>query len=275
MRAQVRVVGAVVSRELRVAARYPISVFNLLVLVPLYQLVLPALLLGAAFTVAGRAPGLARTAGTQDVAGWLTIGMAGSALVVGVIWGIAHAIQTDRQLGTIEHSWAAPVSRQALLLGTVASSTVMAAMGALIMIALGALVFGASYGPGIWLVLPLVSLSLPGMVGLALLVSVIVLRWRHADEIVDGLGYVLAILSGVVFPVSILPEGLEAVAYALPSTWVIDLSRVAALGGRPLWSVPAEVAWLAGTSAVWLVTGRWLFQRTERRLMVDGTLAQH
>ncbi|WP_424535758.1 ABC transporter permease [Sphaerisporangium viridialbum] len=275
MRISLSVIAAVAARELRVAARYPVSVANLLVLVPLYQLVLPALLLGAAFLVAGRAIGLAGLTGTADLAGWLTIGMAFSALIVGVTWGVANAIETDRELGTIEHSWAAPVSRDSLLLGSITSSTLLAAVAALIMFAMGWLIFGASYGAGLLLIPLAAALALPGVAGLGYLVAALVLRWRHAGEVVDSLGYVLAMLAGVAFPVSVLPSALQAVAYAIPVTWAIDISRATALGATPIRPAPVEIGLLVVTSAAWLLAGRWQFLRVERRLLADGTLGQH
>ena len=65
------------------------------------------------------------------------------------------------------------------------------------------------------------------------------------------------------------------ISYLLPTTYALDLMRVAALGTRPLLDVRVEWVLLAATSIVLLVVGRWAWLATEHRLRVMGTLGQH
>ena len=72
--AEWRAALALARKELRIARRYPLNLVNE-VLQPLYQFLLPSLLLGATFLVGGRAIGLESSTGTSDLAGYLFLGM--------------------------------------------------------------------------------------------------------------------------------------------------------------------------------------------------------
>jgi len=96
-----------------------------------------------------------------------------------------------------------------------------------------------------------------------------------AAAFVDATNFLFAIVSGVAFPITVLPIFVRPVAYLLPTTYALDLLRAQALGTRTLMEPALE--WIAlvafGIATVWF--GRWIFLRTEHRLRVRGTLGQH
>src|SRR5439155_7357881 len=80
LRDELRAAWAIAAKEIRVARRYPLNLANE-VLQPLYQFLLPSLLLGATFAVGGKALGLEASAGTEDLAGFLFLGTVVGGLV--------------------------------------------------------------------------------------------------------------------------------------------------------------------------------------------------
>ena len=102
-----------------------------------------------------------------------------------------------------------------------------------------------------------------------------VLVIREPNFFVDSTNFVFAILSGVAFPITVLPVFLQPVAYALPTTYAIDLLRHYALGTRPLLQPVLEWVALAAFAVVTVVIGRDVFLRTEHRMRVRGTTGQH
>jgi len=121
MGAELRAVGAILRRDFRLLCRHPLNFVNL-ILLPLYQFLIPSLLLGAAFLVNGRSVGLARTAGTDDIAGFLFVGAAASSLGFGIFWGVTWAIKREVDTGTLEQAWLTPTSRETLVLGSALTS---------------------------------------------------------------------------------------------------------------------------------------------------------
>ncbi|WP_207399977.1 ABC transporter permease [Actinomadura fibrosa] len=270
-----RAFAAVMRKEARLMRRHPLTLLNTLLLMPLYQLVLPVLLLGSAFLVRGRSAGIGALTGTADSGGWLAIGMAGALLTSTVLAGPAQAVTGERSTGTLELTWTMPVRPGSLVLGSMAGMTALALVSGTAVIGLSALLFGAEYGLDGLLALPVLAVLLPGLAGQGLMSAALVLRWRQAMGITDNVGYLVSVLAGVTFPIAVVSGVLQPIAYLIPTTWAIDLARHLALGADTFLPPTAEFAALASSSAAYLACGRYLFASAERRLRNDGSISQH
>jgi ABC-2 type transport system permease protein len=274
LRAELRAAWAIARKELRVELRYPMNAVNE-VLQPLYQFLLPSLLLGATFLVGGRAIGLEASAGTDDLAGFLFLGMIVGGLVSMGFWIIAFSFKREMDAGTLEPAWLTPTSPHTFVIGRAISGLIMAGIASVILLLLGIFVFGASVNPGILLALPALGLAAFSMIGIGYLVASAVLLIREPTFFVDATNFLFAMISGVAFPVLVLPLAVRWVAYLLPTTYALDLLRVHAIASRPLLPIWAEWVGLVLMAAAMLWLGRLVFSRTERRLRIQGTLGQH
>ena len=271
---ELRAALAIARKELQVELRYPLSAING-ILQPLYQFLIPSLLLGATFLVGGRAIGFERSTGTDDLAGFLFVGMLIGALAGAAFWGVGYSFKREMDGGTLESSWLTPTRPATFVVGRAIGYFAMAAVTGAILLAMGAVVFGAEVALGVVSVLPVLALSGVGLLGVGYLVAAVVLRVKEPNLVVDATDFLFAIGSGVAFPVLLLPEPMRLVALALPTTYGLDLMRVGALGTEPLVAAPIAWAALAGLSLAWLIVGRWAFERTEHTLRVRGTLGEH
>jgi ABC-type polysaccharide/polyol phosphate export permease len=271
----IQVAAAVVLREWRVQRRYPISMVNLALLTPLYQLALPTLLLGTAFLVGGASVGLRRLVGTTDLAGWVGLGVLAATLLVGAVTSVYSTLEADRSTGVIEHSWASPASREAYVVGGVLTGTLFAVASSIILLGFAITVLHASYSVGGALTaLPVLLVMVVANAGYSYLVGAAQLGLRRADAMVDAVTLAAVLFAGVSFPLTLMPHVARWLTYLLPSTLGLDLIRHLTLSTRPLLPIPAEIALGTLTSLVWLAVGRWTFLRTERRLRATGSLAQ-
>ena len=75
---------------------------------PLYQFLVPALLLGASFAVAGRAVGLEAMTGTDNLAGYLFLGVVVGGMVGTAFWDMAFSFKREMDVGTLEQTWLSP-----------------------------------------------------------------------------------------------------------------------------------------------------------------------
>jgi ABC-type multidrug transport system permease subunit len=266
---------AVVLREWRVQRRYPISMINLALLTPLYQMALPTLLLGSAFLVGGSSVGLSREVGSSDLAGWIGTGLLTATLLVGAVTSVYETLEADRLTGVIEHSWASPASRQTFVVGGVLTGSMFGAVSSLILLAFAVTLLHASFTvPGTLLSLPVLLLMVVGNCGFSYLAAAAVLALRQADVLVELSTMVAVLFAGVSFPLTLLPQAARGPTYILPDTWELDLIRHLTLSTRPLMPVFAELAAAGVTAVVWLAVGRWVFLRTEHHLRTVGTLTQ-
>ncbi|HEX6138951.1 MAG TPA: ABC transporter permease [Candidatus Limnocylindria bacterium] len=271
---EVRAALAIARKELQVARRYPLQLVNE-VLQPIYQFLLPSLLLGITFMVGGRAIGLETLTGTDDLAGYLFLGMVVGGLVGAAFWEMAFGLKREMDAGTLEPAWLTPTRPETLVLGRALSALALAGAASAVLVAIGLVVFGASLKPGALLALPALVLAAFSMIGVGYLVASAVLLIREPNFFVDATNFLFAMVSGVAFPVLVLPWLIRPIAYVLPTTYAVDLLRVYALGTRPLVDPALEWAALVGFAGLMLWVGRWAFGRTERRMRVRGTLGQH
>jgi ABC-type polysaccharide/polyol phosphate export permease len=265
---------AVVRREWQVQRRYPISMLNTVVFTPIYQLALPTLLLGSAFVVSGHSLGLAREAGTPDLAAWMTTGVLLASITVGAVTSVYNTLHADRTTGVMEHSWSTPASRHTYVVGAVLTGTLFGG-GAAVLIGAMALLLGARFDPaGLLLSIPAMAVVVVGNCGFGYLVAATLLLLRQASVLVEVTVMAAVLFSGVTFPLTLLPGATRWPTYVLPGTWGLDLTRVATLGTPPLLPLAVEITLLLVTSAVLAGVGYLTFSAAERALARAGTLSQ-
>lgn len=274
LRQEARAAWAIARKELQIFGRYRLNAVNQ-VIQPLYQTLIPGVLLGATFAIGGQAVGLAETAGTTDIVGYLFLGMLALNLASAGFWGVAFSIKQELDAGTLEPAWLTPTRRETFVVGMTLSGLIIAVIATVILVLIGIWLFGAELAPRLAIAAPVLTVASVGVLGIGYLVGAVVLRMRDANFFVDAADFIFVVLSGAAFPIIVLPELVRWVSYLLPTTHALDLMRVAALDTRPLLPLPLEWLMLAVTSVALLVVGRWAWLSTEHRLRVKGTLGQH
>jgi len=194
---------------------------------------------------------------------------------VGVMFAVSSAFASDRDSGALEHVWGSPSRRDVFVLGAAATAVLYSTVANTLLILLAVGLLHARYHATALLAVPAVAVMVVGLVGYGYLAGSAVLASRRTGALLDGVGYVLAALSGVAFPVAVLPSFFQVAAFALPTTWGLDLLRHWGQGTVLLAPLPAELGALTATSLAFLALGRWAFARTERSLHRAGTIYQH
>ena len=274
LRNEARAAWAIARKQLQIFARYRLNAVNQVVQ-PLYQILIPGILLGATFAIGGEAVGLAETAGTTDIIGYLFLGMLALNLASAGFWGVAFSIRLELDAGTLEPGWLTPTRRETFIVGLTGAALLIAVVSTAILVLIGIWLFGAQLAPRLAIALPVLAIASIGVLGIGYLVGAVVMRMREANFFVDAADFIFVALSGAAFPILVLPEAVRWISYLLPTTHALDLMRVAALDTRPLLPLPVEWLMLAVTSVVLLLIGRATWLRTEHRLRVRGTLGQH
>ena len=180
------------------------------------------------------------------------------------------SVVEDRENDFARELFVAPLPRLTLVSGKVCGETLVALVqGAFIVVF--AVTFGVAARGGQLLALigPAIACSVLGAsFGLATLAALP--NQRSAMQIFQFLIIPQYVLGGVLVPVHGLPPALEALAWAMPMTYGVDLTRAAFYHGQPGYNAAVSLApaWavaaMGGFFIVFMVTGAALFTHRER-----------
>lgn len=274
MRAQDwHVLWAVVKKEWQVFLRYPLNAVMRIV-EPIMWLV-PVYFMGMSFSVDGQAVGFAAYTGTSNFLTFILLGSVVSSYVSAVLWGIGFSLKHEMEQGTLESLWLTPNSRLWLLVGRSTVSVLITGLNTIGVGLVAYFLFGFEITGSILAALAVLFPMIIALYGFGIAYAGIVLYLREANALSDMGGYVLQMLSGVNFPITTLPKGLMILGLALPMTYAIDAMRALLIGSTPLVAVPISFGTVIASMLVFLMLGRSVFDRIDRKVRTLGTLSTH
>jgi ABC-2 type transport system permease protein len=190
---------------------------------------------------------------------------------------ISEMIAWERWEGTIEYTFMAPVHRFNQMLGqtlfSIIYSFIFTAIIGVVVAAFFDLNFeGADFTSAIVIML-VGSLS---FVGIGVVASILPLLYPERGAQMTNIVQALFLLvSGVYYPVTVLPGWLQAIARISPATYVLEGMRAALLPGTSTQD-PLSYVWpLLIMGLVMLPLGVHLFQRAERYTKRTGKLKRN
>jgi ABC-2 type transport system permease protein len=118
-------------------------------------------------------------------------------------------------------------------------------------------------------VLTVVALS-----SIGILSASFIMVFKRGNPINFLIGSLSTLLSGVYYPVTVLPAWLQVAARFFPLTYSLEAMRRAVLTGAPLSALLREVLLLAAFAILLLPLGLLAFRYAVRQARRDGSLAQ-
>jgi ABC-2 type transport system permease protein len=83
---------------------------------------------------------------------------------------------------------------------------------------------------------------------------------------------ILLLISGVYYPISILPKWMQILAHASPATYALDAMREAMLNNAGWSELAPDLALLMAMGLVTIPVGVWVFSRAEHYAKRTGRL---
>jgi ABC-2 type transport system permease protein len=228
-------------------------------------------------TIVFIADGVEATGGTLDVER-----VTASLLIGAVIWsylGIVFEILTEtvaweRWEGTIEYTFMAPLPRAVHLLGMGAFAVLYGVMRTALLFGVVALFFGLSFdGADFGAALLLLGVASVSFVGVGMITAVLPLispeKGAQLGFIAQGL---LLVVSGVYYPVEVMPGWMQAIATVSPATYALHGIRASVLDGAGVSAVWSDLWPLLVLGAVAIPAGLLVFRAGERYAKRHGKL---
>lgn len=271
--AQFQALWAIVRKDWKQYWRYPLNAVSA-IFQPVIWLA-PVYFMGKAFSVNGQALGFAQYSGTADYVSFLILGAVLGNFVSAVFWGMGYALKNDMDSGVMESNWLTPIPRLLILVGRSLTNLFVTAVTSLAMILLCKLVFGFNPTGDVLKAVGAILPMLIGLYGFGFAFAGVVLILRDANTLVDTSSFLVQVLSGADFPVTVLPKWLLPVSLLIPLTYGLDAARGLLLKTNTIFSIGVEIALLIVFMFGMLWFGSWIFYRIERRVRSLGTLGQH
>src|SRR6476660_3372584 len=194
-------------------------------------------------TIVFIAKGAAATGVHIDVNGFMIVLLIGAVVwsYLGLVFEIVtETVAWERWEGTIEYTFMAPLSRPAHLLGMGAFAVLYGVIRTVALFALVAVMLGVHFtNPNFATAAVVLAVSSVSFVGIGMMTAVLPLvspeKGTQLGFIAQGL---LLVVSGVYYPVSVLPQWMQWLSVLSPATYTLEGARRAILDG-------------AGVSAVW------------------------
>ena len=221
--------------------------------------------------------GVEATGGRVDVDRLTTILLIGAVIwsYLGIVFEtVIETIAWERWEGTIEYTFMAPLARAVHLVGTGVFAVLYGLVRATIVFAATAAFFGlhmpnANFGSAM-LLLAVASAS---FVGIGMMAAVLPLI---SPEKGPQFGYVaqglMLVVSGVYYPVSVLPQPMQWIATVSPATYALRGMRSAILNGAGAGALWGDIWPLIVIGIVSVPLGVWVFRRGEIHAKRHGKL---
>ena len=260
---------AVARRDLVIELSYP---FNLVLRYA--QVLFLCLTLYFIAKLVRQPPELQRYRG--DYFGFALIGTSVSTVVGVALGGFGRSVTDEQKAGTLELLLATPIRLATLMAGSVVVPIVLALTQIGIYLLFGWLFFGLDLEPGgLLLMVPVLALGLVVFGTFGVLSAAFVVLTKRGDPFTVLLTQMSTLVAGAIFPVTVLPGAVQALAKVLPAFYVLHGLRETLLLGAGLGDIAGDLAALAGFAVVLMPLSVWVFSRALAAARVTGTLGNY
>jgi ABC-2 type transport system permease protein len=221
--------------------------------------------------------------GVEAAGGRLDVNRETIVLLIGaVVWsylGLVFEIETEtvaweRWEGTIEYTFMAPLSRPAHLLGMGAFAVLYGVVRTVLLFGLVAAFLDVHFGnPNFASATLVLAVSSFSFVGIGMMTAVLPLispeKGTQLGFIAQGL---LLVVSGVYYPVSVLPQWMQWISVISPATYTLEGARKAILDGAGVAALWGDIWPLIVIGVIAIPLGLYVFAMGERYAKRHGRL---
>jgi ABC-2 type transport system permease protein len=203
-------------------------------------------------------------------------------LIGSLLWGFlslvfmeaAFAIAWERWEGTIEYTFMAPIRRVTHLMGICLFAIGYGLVRTFVVLLVAIAMFKLDFSHAdIGAAMAVLAASTVPLVGLAIFTSVLpMVSPQKGEQMSFAVQGFLLLVSGVYYPLSVLPAPLQVAGYASPLTYALDGMRQSLLNGATLVDELPSIGILLGMGVLMIPAGVWVFGWAEKRAKRLGLL---
>ena len=188
----------------------------------------------------------------------------------------ANEIRTSQMVGTLESLLVTPTSISTILLSSYFYKLISTSLRLLVYFAIGIFVFNIQFQTvNIFALGITFLLTLLPFFGLGLISASFILVFKQGNPVSSLLAISSRLLSGVIYPVAILPNWLRPLSEALPVTHGLEAIRQILINGAGLSDISRQLFFLALLSLLFLSTGFGAIHYGLKIAKKEGSLLQY
>lgn len=195
-------------------------------------------------------------------------------LISAVFYETADTIRREIWEETLEGVYLSPSGRQAMILGNLVYAVLFVLVTVSILVGSAGVFFSFIIKGSLIDFAFSLMLIVYSIIGLGLIVSACTLLWKESHAISHAIMDVLVLVSGIYYPIKILPEAIQAISVVSPLTYSLEISRQIALNGKSLLELMPSLASLLVISTVLLAISIIVFLKIEKHVLKTKGLKQ-
>ncbi len=191
-----------------------------------------------------------------------------------ILWGSAVHLYNEQIAGTLEILYVSPVNLYTWMIAKSFSGIIDALTSIAISLPLAYLAFGFTLGAinGLTLTVSL-SLTLISLYALGFAFAGIGLVLKQPWAFSNTIQPYVFLLSGVYYPITVLPGWLQTISRALPTYYGYKLARDALLYGKSIVDVAGDLSYLTILTAICACIGLFSFKYLDHIIRKHGFLS--
>lgn len=211
---------------------------------------------------------------TARIVLYLAIGTLTWSYMASLFMCIAESVQWERWEGTIEYTLMAPITRLTYVLGSCLFAVLYGlARTAFVVVALVWMFHLHPQVVGLFPSLLIVAVGSVSFVGIGIMAATLPLLFTEKGaQMTYVIEACLLLISGVYYPVSVLPAWMQIFSHVSPATYILSGTRTMLLGEVSGSALVAAVIPLVIIGIVTVPMGVWLFGRAEHFAKRTGRL---
>lgn len=191
-----------------------------------------------------------------------------------ILWGSAVHLYNEQVAGTLEVLYVSPVSLYTWMIAKSFSGAIDALTSIAISLPLAYFAFGFTFGAINGLTATLsISLTLVSLYSIGFAFAGIGLIIKQPWAFSNTIQPYVFLLSGIYYPITILPSWLQNVSKALPTYYGYKLARDALLYGKGVTDVSGDLLYLTLLTLICVFIGLFSFKYLDRLIRKHGFLS--
>ena len=271
-------IKAVFKARYKIYIRYPgWAILN--IMFPLFLTVIPLLL---AFGVTGSIETtnliFKRYANTEDFVFYVLLGSTVWSLSTMIIWDFGMWLYEEMEIGTLEQLFLAPIHTLELLFGSILYTLVISLTNTIGGVLIASLLLGYIHiilNVRFLLALAVILLGFIPLLGMSLFFGALVLKIKEPWAFFNFLTALLVYISGVFYPLAVLPPSIRAIAILFPATLQIADARAIMLDIEYVFSPEIDLLLLLAYTIIWPLFGLGMFEKIKYEARKRGSIGAY